>query len=79
MRYVIKEADNFSVIGQEIELTNSQRKNVQISTQFWCTFNINLKKLSLFQSGNWLKYAFMERRNGKLFYYCAVPKKKYYL
>lgn len=75
MRYTIRELEAFSVIGQEIELTTLQRKNIQISTKFWHTFNMNLKKLYLSQSGNWLKYAFMERRNGKLFYYCAIPKK----
>lgn len=75
MKYTICELEAFSVIGQEIELTNFQRQNVQICTQFWRTFNKNLKKLYLSQSGNWIKYAFMERRNGKLFYYCAIPKR----
>ena len=75
MKYEIRELEEFSVVGQEIELTNLQRKNVQISTQFWRTFNNNLKKSYLPQYGNWIKYAFMERKNGKLFYYCAIPKR----
>lgn len=75
MNYSIRELDAFIVIGQEVELTNNQRRNIQISTQFWRKFNKNIKKSSLAQSNNWLKYAFMERRNGILWYYCAIPKK----
>lgn len=75
MNYTIKELGAFSIIGQEIELTNFQIRNIQISTQFWRKFNSNLKKSYLSQSGNWIKYAFMEKREGKLFYYCAIPKK----
>ena len=75
MRYRIRELEAFSVIGQKVELTNSQRKNTQISMQFWRIFNVNLKKAYLSQYGNWTKYAFMEKTNGKLFYYCAVAKR----
>lgn len=75
MNYTIRELNGFTVIGQAIELTNSQRKNTHISTEFWKTFNKNLKKAYLSQSGNWVKYAFMEKKNGKLLYYCAIPKK----
>ena len=75
MNYTICEIEAFSIIGQEIELTSSKRKNVQISTNFWRKFNNNLKRAYLSQSGNWVKYAFMERRNEKLFYYCAIPKR----
>ncbi len=75
MDYRIEELDAFSVIGQEIELTNYQMKNIKICTAFWKRFNANLKKAYLSQFGNWIKYAFIEKRNGTLFYYCAVPKK----
>ena len=75
MKYKIYELEAFSVIGQEAELTDYQKRNIQISTQFWKKFNSNLKKSYLSQSGNWIKYAFMERRNGKLFYFCAIPKR----
>ena len=75
MNYSIRELDAFSVIGQEVELTNYQKKNIQISTQFWRKFNSSLKKSYLSQSGNWVKYAFMERRNGKLYYFCSIPKR----
>ena len=68
MKYTIRELETFSVIGQEVEITNYQKRNIQISTQFWRKFNSNLKKSYLSQSGNWIKYAFMERRNEKLFY-----------
>ena len=52
-----------------------QKKNIQISTQFWRKFNSSLKKAYLSQSGNWVKYAFMERRNGKLYYFCSIPQR----
>ena len=75
MNFSIKELNAFAVIGQEVELTNYQKKNIQISTQFWRKFNSSLKKSYLSQSGNWVKYAFMERRNGKLYYFCSIPKR----
>ena len=65
----------FGVIGQEGKPTNYQKKNIQISTQFWRKFNSSLKKAYLSQSGNWVKYAFMERRNGKLYYFCSIPQR----
>lgn len=72
---MIRELEAFSVIGQKVELTNFQRQNIQISTQFLQVFNMRLKKNYLSQYGNWIKYAFMERVNGKLFYFCAIPKR----
>ncbi len=75
MKYTIRELNAFSVIGQEVELTHYQKKNILISTKFWKKFNSNLKKSYLSQSGNWVKYAFMERRNEKLYYFCAIPPK----
>lgn len=75
MDYKIKELETFSVIGQKVMLTNFKSANIKISTLFWKKFNKNLKKAYLSQSGNWLKYAFIERENGTLFYYCAIPKK----
>lgn len=75
MNYSLRKLDAFLVIGQVVELTQSKRKNITISTQFWRIFNTNLKKSHLSQSGNWQKYAFMERRMGKLYYYCAIPFK----
>lgn len=75
MNYIIREMEAFSVIGQEVELTNFQNRNIKICTQFWREFNSNLKRAYLSQAGNWLKYAFMQRRKEKLFYYCAIPRK----
>ena len=75
MNFSIKELNAFEVIGQEVELTNYKKKNIQISTQFWRKFNSSLKKSYLSQSGNWVKYAFMERRNGNLYYFCSIPKR----
>ena len=39
INFSIKELNAFAVIGQEVELTNYQKKNIQISTQFWRKFN----------------------------------------
>ena len=75
MNYTICEMDSFSVIGQKIELTNRQKENIKICVEFWREFNNNLKKAYLLQSGNWIKYAFMERRNGKLYYFCSIPQR----
>ena len=75
MNYTICEMDSFSVIGQKIELTNRQKENIKICIEFWREFNNNLKKAYLLQLGNWIKYAFMERREDRLFYYCAIPRK----
>lgn len=75
MIYSIQEHSAFLVIGQETGMTNYQMENIKISKQFWKQFNENLKKSYLAQSGNWTKYAFMEKRDGKLFYYCAIPKR----
>lgn len=44
MNYRICELESFSVIGQEIELTNSQKENTKICVDFWRKFNNNLKK-----------------------------------
>ena len=75
MNYTIRELEPFSVIGQEIELSNRKKENIKICVEFWREFNNNLKKAYLSQAGNWIKYAFMERREDKLFYYCAIPRK----
>lgn len=63
MNYTIRELEVFSVIGQEVELTNYQKRNIQISTQFWRLFTHNQKNAYLSQSGNRIKYAFIVRRN----------------
>ena len=49
MKYTIRELEAFSVIGQEVELTNYHKRNIQISTQFWRKFNADLKKSYLSQ------------------------------
>ena len=55
MKYTIRELEAFSVIGQEVELTNYHKRNIQISTQFWRKFNADLKKSYLSQFENWIK------------------------
>ena len=73
MNYPICEMDSFSAIGQEMELTNRQKENIKICVELWREFNDNLKKAYLSQSGNWIKYAFMERKEDRLFYYYLNP------
>lgn len=74
MKYEVRELSSFTVLGQEIQVCNSQKRNMQITTMFWKQFNQSLKKTGLSQSGNWVKYAFMQRRENQLFYFCAIPQ-----
>lgn len=50
INFSIKELNAFAVIGQEVELTNYQKKNIQISTQFWRKFKIPSGNSRLFNS-----------------------------
>ena len=59
INFSIKELNAFAVIGQEVELTNYQKKNIQISTQFWRKFNSSLKKANLSLLVELVKYARM--------------------
>lgn len=76
MNYRIEELKGFSVIGQTTQLTNSQKSNIEISSEFWKQFNQNLKKGKLSQRGIWEKYAFTRRQDNSLLYICAVPRKE---
>lgn len=51
MKYMIRELEAFSVIGQKVELTDFQRQNIQISTQFLQVFNMRLKKIIYHNTG----------------------------
>lgn len=75
MEYRIEELDSFTVIGQAVQLTNSQKHNLEIAQRFWRQFNSHIKKAYLSQSRHWIKYAFMIRQNQQLYYYCAIPAK----
>lgn len=75
MMYELKELPAFSVIGLELELTKQKSKNLERCMAFWPAFNHQLKNHRLSQQkGNWTKFAFMERREGRLYYYCAIPR-----
>ncbi|MDO5602594.1 MAG: effector binding domain-containing protein [Oscillospiraceae bacterium] len=73
MEYRIEALDAFDVDGQTIALTGSAKKNTALAQAFWRTFNAALKKAYRTQGGNWVKYAFMSRKDGVLYYTCAVP------
>ncbi len=75
MEYRIERLDAFTVVGQETKLTKFQKENVKLCKMFWKQFNHHIKKAYLHQSENWIKYAFMERKDDILVYYCAIPKK----
>lgn len=72
MEYRIIKEQSFTVIMQEIQLSEHKRQNMKLTTNFWQHFNKLLKLSHLSQSGSWLKYAFMHRRNGKLTYGCSI-------
>lgn len=74
MKYELKELPAFSVIGLERELTNQKSENLARCLAFWPIFNRQLKIHGLSQpSENWTKFAFMERHQDRLFYFCAIP------
>lgn len=58
------------MIGQEIELTNSQKENIKICVDFWRKFNNNLKKAYLSQAGNWINMLLW--KDEKTNYFIAV-------
>lgn len=73
-KYELKELPAFSVLGLEQVLTNQKSQNLERCLSFWTVFNRQLKMNRLTQQkGNWTKFAFMERRDGQLYYYCAIP------
>lgn len=78
MKYELKELPAFSVLGLEQVLTNQKSQNLERCLSFWTVFNRQLKMNRLTQQkGNWTKFAFMERRDGQLYYYCGIPRPTY--
>jgi len=73
MKYEIKHIPQFSIIGQEILLTNSKQENILICKKFWNSFNSLLKKFNLSQKYNWEKYGFITKKESNLYYFCAIP------
>lgn len=74
LHYRIEELPAFSVIGLEQELTNQKSQNLKRCLAFWPQFNQQLKLNRLNQANqNWTKFAFMERRENQLTYFCAIP------
>jgi len=73
MDYRIETRGAFCVMGQEVKLAGTKTENVKISSQFWQTFNQNLKRSGCTGSPNWVKYALLQRRTEGLFYTPAVP------
>ncbi|MBO0454847.1 GyrI-like domain-containing protein [Candidatus Enterococcus murrayae] len=77
MKYELKELPDFTVIGLEQELTNRKSTNLERCLSFWPAFNRQLKANGLTQQqGAWTKFAFMDRREEKLIYYCGIPHSK---
>lgn len=75
LKYELRELPTFSVIGLDQELTNQKSKNLERCLSFWPHFNRQLKLNRLSQQkGNWTKFAFMERQDNQLRYYCAIPR-----
>ena len=65
MNFSIKELNAFAVIGQEVELTNYQKKNIQISTQFWRKFNSSFEEIISFTIGKLGKICFYGTKKWK--------------
>jgi len=76
MDYKIREVENFTVIGMEMQITRYQNKNIEICKSFWYKFNAELKKKRISPRGNWLKYAFTLKKNDAYWYFCAIPKEQ---
>lgn len=52
MNYRIEELEAFTVVGQAILLTQSQKHNLELSQRFWKQFNQTIRKEHLSQSRN---------------------------
>ena len=80
MNYRICERESFSVIGQEIELTNSQKENIKICVDFWHKFNNNLKKNiyhKLEMGLNMLLWKDEKNMVDTVFRMCAIIREEY--
>ena len=73
--YRIEEVEDFCVVGMRTKLTSKRGSNLKLAMDFWKVFNEQLRKNYMQQFGAWTKYAFMEREEKALYYFCAVPKK----
>lgn len=74
MEYKIREVRSFSVCGLETEITKWQNRNIPICRELWIQFNKYLNEYGLHQLGDWKKYAFTYKKDGKFFYYCSIPE-----
>lgn len=73
--YRIEVMEGFCVVGMRTKLTSKKKENLKLAMDFWKCFNQQLRKNYMQQFGKWRKYAFMEREEQGLYYFCAVPKK----
>lgn len=65
---------NIQTCGLVTELTKSQTDNFEIVQKHWTTFNKELEKWELNQSGgNWTKYGITYKIDEKYFYLTAIP------
>jgi predicted transcriptional regulator YdeE len=65
---------NIQTCGLVVELTKSQTDNFGIIQKHWKTFNEELKRLKLNQTGcNWTKYGITFKTGNKYFYLTAIP------
>lgn len=74
MNYKIEEVRPFTVCGMGVEITGWQNKNIEICRSLWIEFNKILNREHLHQCGNWRKYAFTYKEEGKLYYFCAIQE-----
>lgn len=74
LKYKIESVREFSVCGMGTEITKWQNKNTEICKKFWIEFNSVLYQYGLHQFGDWKKYAFIYKKDGKLYYFCSIPE-----
>lgn len=74
IKYKLEYMRSFSVCGMETEITRYQNRNIKLCKDLWEKFNHVIYDYGLHQLGDWKKYAFTYRSNGKYYYYCSIPE-----
>ncbi len=63
-----------AVMGIYTELTSSDIENFRLISSLWKTFNSQLRQAGYSSGTNWQKFGITAQKNGRYFYYTAVPR-----
>lgn len=74
LKYKIESVRGFSVCGMGTEITKWTNVNIKICKNIWIEFNRVLYQYDLHQLGDWKKYAFTYKKDGKFYYFCSIPE-----